>query len=206
MCSKDARMFHRLDFEPAYGAEIDPEFPAGGEWPCPVFGFDRDGHCVGEEFVSRWGAPLVVHVVPAGRREWIGMFPAGGLGGIDGVFAGPGPTQMCAVVDGSAYLVSVDMPTAGAVIAHDQVGQVVSVPGAQLLLLIRFIDIVAVGPDGIAWHSPRLAVDDLRVDHADTSAIHCTADMLGHSQTPIVVDPATGLVAAGPRLEGPPWN
>jgi hypothetical protein len=129
------------------------ELHAGGEWPCPVFGFDRDGHCVGEEFVSRWGAPLVVHVVPSDRPEWIGMFPAGGLGGIDGVFAGPASTQMCAVVDGQAYLVCVDAPAAGAVVAHHQVWQVVSVAGAQLLLLIRFIDIVAVGPDGIAWHS-----------------------------------------------------
>jgi hypothetical protein len=65
------------------------------------------------------------------------MFPAGGLGGVDDVFAGPGRAQMCAVVDGLAYLVRVDAPEAGAVIAHDQVGQVVSVAGASLLLLVR---------------------------------------------------------------------
>lgn len=205
MCGDDVRMFHRLGFEPAYGVEVDAEFPSGGDWPCPVFSFDRDGR-VCEEFVSRWGAPLVVRVAPEVGPEWVGMFPAGGLGGVDGVFAGPAPVQMCAVVNGLAYLVRVDEPEAGAVITHDQVGQVVPVVGAELLLLVRFIDIVAVGPEGVAWRSARLAVDDLRVVRADADGVHCTADVLGDSAASIVVDPATGRVRAGPRLDGAPWN
>jgi hypothetical protein len=199
------RKFQRLGFETAYGVEVDAEFPSSGDWPCPVFSFDRDGR-VCEEFVSRWGAPLVVRVTPVGGTDWVGMFPAGGLGGVDDVFAGPGRAQMCAVVDGLAYLVRVDAPEAGAVIAQDQVGQVVSVAGASLLLLVRFIDIVAIGPTGVSWCSPRLAVDNLRVTRADVDGIHCTADMLGNSSEAIVVDQATGRVCAGPRLDGPPWD
>jgi hypothetical protein len=133
------------------------------------------------------------------------MFPAGGLGGVDGVFAGPASTQMCVVVDGQAYLVRIDTPAAGAVIAHDQVRHVVPAASYQLLL-VSFIDIVVVGPQGIAWHSPRLALDDLHVMHADADGIHCTADMLDGSQVPITVDPTTGLVVAGPHPVIPPWN
>lgn len=113
---------------------------------------------------------------------------------------------MCAVADGLAYLVRVDAPEAGAVIAHDQVSQVVAVPGARLLLLVRSIDIVAIGAGGVVWRSSRLAVDDLRVARVGSEGIHCAAGMLGDSPERVMVDPETGRVSAGPRLDGPPWN
>jgi len=80
--------FDRQGFAPTYEIESDPEFPADGAWPCPVFAFDRDGR-VGPEFVSRWGAPRIVRVLPAASSEWVGMFPSGGLSGVSGVFATP---------------------------------------------------------------------------------------------------------------------
>ncbi len=201
----DVRKFQSLGFEAVYSVEVDPEFPSDGDWHCPVFSFDREGHVAGE-FVSRWGAPLVVRVSQAGAPGWVGMFPAGGLGGVEGVFAGPAPAQMCVVADGQVYLARVDAPQDGAVIVHDQVAQVVPVADPPLVLLIRFMDIVAIGPAGIAWRSPRLAVDDLRVVRVDADGIHCTGELLGESPAALVVDTATGQVIAGPRLEGPGWH
>src|SRR5439155_18309383 len=103
--------FERFHFRPRYKLEVDPEFPGDGQWGCPVFGFDRDGRIM-ERFASRWGAPLTVRV-QAPSQVWVGMFAAGGLGGLRGVFACPSPSGLCAVVDGEAYLVEVDHPERG---------------------------------------------------------------------------------------------
>lgn len=203
----DANQSHSNEgaFAPAYVVEIDPEFPADGRWPCGVFAFDRDG-AIAPEFVSRWGAPRVICVTPAASPEWIGMFPSGGLGGLSGIFATPAPERICVVVDGLAYLVRVTAPGEGAVVAHDTVEQVSSVANPALLLLVRGIDLVALGIDGISWRSARLAVDDLRVIGTEPEGIRCVGDFLSGDLDVIVVDPATGRVVSGPRLVGPPWN
>lgn len=85
-------------------------------------------------------------------------------------------------------------------IAHDQVVQVLPVAGAPLLLLVRFIDIAAIGPDGVAWTTPRLVVDDLRVEVAIAAGIVCSGDNLEGTLT-IELDPATGQQTAGARLD-----
>jgi hypothetical protein len=201
----DALGFERQGFSPAYEVEIDPEFPADGAWPLPVFAFDRDGR-VRSEFVSRWGAPRILRVRPAASPEWVGMFPSGGLGGVSGVFATPSPERLCVLVDGEAFVVRVDAPAEGAVIAHDTVEQVVSAAVPPLLLLVRGIDIVALGAGGVAWHSPRLAVVDLRVRDVDAEGIHCAGDLIGGGLVSIIVDPTTGQVSSGLPREGALWH
>ena len=89
----EASGFDALGFAPAYEVQADPEFPPNGTWSCQLFAYDRDG-CVQPESVSRWGAPRIVHVQPANATEWVGVFPAGGLGGISGVFATPSPRRI----------------------------------------------------------------------------------------------------------------
>lgn len=205
MRSEGGQIFHRGGFDPAYQVEVDPEFPPDGDWRCPVFGFGSDGR-VRREVTFRWGAPLVVHVMPTFSPEWIGVFPADGLGGMSSVFAGPGPTQMCAIAAGQAYLVRVDVPDSDAVMAHNNVNQAIPVPGASLLLLAGYTDIVAIGPDGVKWRTQRLAADGLRITEASADGIHCAIDALDGSPASIIVDPANGSVRTGPRLEEPPWN
>jgi hypothetical protein len=201
----EVRGIDRACFQPAYEVTVDPEFPADGEWPNPVYAFDREGH-VQSDFVSRWGAPRIVQVQATDSPEWVGMFPAGGLGGVSGVYATPSPRSLCVLVDGEAYVVRVDAPAEGAVVVHDQVEQVLPVAEPPLLLLVRGFDMVALGSDGVAWRSPRLAVDGLRVVAVDEEGIRCTGDFVTGEPASIVVNPATGEVTAGPRLDGPPWN
>lgn len=154
---------------------------------------------------SRGGAYRSSSVSRQPRQGGWGMFAAGGLGDVTGVFAAPSPAALCAVVDGLAYLVDVEAPAHGAVIAHDQVGQVVAVLGRDLLLLVRMIDVVALGPEGIAWRSARLAVDDLRVEQATAEAIICSAWMLEDKTEEVILDPSRGVILEGRRL-GDPWN
>ena len=184
-------------FAPSYAVVIDPEFPGDGDWGCDVFGFGRDGR-LEKPFHSVWGTPFVVEVRPASAHRWVGQYAAGGLGGISGAFACPSPDHLCVLVDGQAYLTDVGAPASGSVVAHDQVGQVVA--SADLLLLVRFIDIVAIGRDGIAWRTKRLAVDDLRVIRATSDVIECSLDNLGGSSE-IAIDAATGEQIEGTRLD-----
>lgn len=178
---------------------VGPEFPGDGEWGCPVFSFDSEGR-IAEDFESRWGPPTVIDVHPQSGERWVGSFAAGGLGGVSGAFDPPGPADLCVVVDGLAYLVDVHNPGSGAVIAHHQVWQVETVEQPPRLLLVRPFDMVALGEDGVAWRTPRIAVDDLRVVQAGSAGIVCTCFNLDGTDT-ITLDPRTGEQVAGTRLD-----
>ena len=69
-----------------------------------------------------------------------------------------------------------------------------------LLLLVRVIDLVALGPTGVAWSTPRLCVDDLAIRQASRGGIVCSCDNLGGTAT-ITLDPATGVQVDGTRLD-----
>jgi hypothetical protein len=191
--------FDQGSFQPAYDLVPEPEFPGSGAWPFPVFCFDQSGE-LSTEPMTRWGAPLVVEIHPFDSPSWVATFAAGGLGGVTGLYACPASSDLVALVDGAGYLVDVAAPDAGAEVAHHQVSQVVGVAG-DLLLLVRFIDIVAIGTNGIAWRSERLAVDDLQVEHATAERIVSSGDLLDTELTPIVLDPRTGSQIEGLRLD-----
>ena len=183
-----------FDAERAYAVEVDPEFPAKGTWDCDVYAFDRDGMVV-PEFVARWGAPTLVQVTPKHGTEWVGMYPAGGLGALRGVYATPSPNTLCVVVGGAAYLTDVDRPSGSTQLATDQVEQVVATSEHQLLLLVSPVDMVAVGSSGVAWRSHRLAMDHLRVTRVMPRGIECTDDLMDPESTRFIVDPTTGRSA-----------
>lgn len=69
-----------------------------------------------------------------------------------------------------------------------------------MLLLVRFIDIVALGPSGVAWTTHRLCVDGLEVLHADRRGIVCSCGNLGGTPT-LTLDPLTGAQLDGTRLD-----
>src|SRR5260370_32218936 len=85
------RTFDALGFSPSYSCQPDPELPGDGDWRCPVHGFRRDGS-IAEPFRSRWGTPLVVRFELPDGTQRVGLFEAGGLGGIAGLFASPDPS------------------------------------------------------------------------------------------------------------------
>ena len=127
------------------------------------------------------------------------MFAAGGLGSLRGASA-PAWFLAAVVVDGLAYLVDSNLPGEPAQIVHDQVHQVVPCADPPLLILARFIDLVALGATGVAWSTPRLCVDELEVRQAGRGGIVCSCDNLGGTPT-ITIDPATGVQVDGTRLD-----
>ncbi len=174
-------------------------FPVGydavaDEHATPTHCFGRNGRHVNDfDFDERWGAPLVVRIVPKSASPWVGMFAAGGLGVIRGLYASPSPHRCCIVNDGLAFLVDVNAPEQPATIAADAVVQAVPAPSAGVLLLASDTDLVAVGTQGVVWTAPRLVVDNLRVLRTSPDAIVCSGDVGGRMAT-ITLTPATGAV------------
>ena len=151
-------------------------------------------------FDSRWGTPFVARIEPASGTSWVAMFAAGGLGSFRGAFATPDPRSLVVVADGLAYLVDTERPSNSAAVIYDQVHQVVPCREPRLLLLVRFIDIVALGTAGVAWSTTRLCVDDLWVRRVERHTIVCSCDNLGGTST-ITLDAASGAQIDGTRLD-----
>lgn len=128
------------------------------------------------------------------------MFAAGGLGTMRGAYATPAPDLLLVVADGLGYLIDVTALDAPAQIVLDQVHQVVACTDPPLLLLVRYIDVVALGSSGVAWATPRLCVDGLEVLHAGRSGVVCSCDNLGGTPT-LTLDPLTGAQLDGTRLD-----
>lgn len=195
--------FRHLGFVPAFEVEVNPEFPGDGDWRCPVYGFDRDGRLV-DPFVSRWGSPAVVRVVPDDGAPWVGMFPAGGFGGDSAAFACPAPRHLGVMAEGEVYVIDVlDPARDAAAVAVTDVHQVDAIAEANLLLFVRSVDLVALGPEGPRWRTPRLGLDSLRVVRSTAHEIVCTVDNLavgGSEAEEITLDPSTGEQRAGPRF------
>jgi hypothetical protein len=189
-------------FDPAFSAEADPAFPPDGVWREPLYCYDRDGSA-GPEPVTRWGAPFVIRVVPERAEPWVGMFAAGGLGGhaSTGAHACPRRDQLCVLVDGLAYLVSVDAPGVGASPLAPSITQIVATGNPPLLLLVTFSSVIALGPTGVAWQTGRIALDGLRVDRVDGNRLLLIAESVEGGFDQMVLDSTTGEQVAGRRFQ-----
>jgi hypothetical protein len=191
-------IFERFDFRPAYEIEVDPESPPDGDWHAPAFFFDRESTVSQSPRDSRWGAPLVIRVM-MDQERWVGTSTAG-IDGVRGVFATPDPHRVCCVVAGLAYVVNVRDPGAGAELSQWQTVDVTPVTGRNTLLLVGYVDIIALGQGGTEWRTERLVLDDLTVLHASIDEIVCTGTIPGHDAPRITLDPSTGRVIAGPPI------
>lgn len=190
-----SREFDALEFAPAYTCEIDPELPGDGRWGCAVHSFRCVGSAESEPSRSRPGTPLIARFARAGQKLWIGMFEAGGAGGIDGAFACPAPSAALAVCDGQAYLVDVQHPDRTITIPLNPVTQVCGV-GSDLIVIASFSNLTAIGAHGMAWTSERLCLDSLKIVHASASSIECIGDFLDG------VEAFTVAASTGELLEG----
>lgn len=98
----------------------------------------------------------------------------------------------------TAFLVNVlapadysPVPTDGPVFGVEQL-----VDESRLLLVTRW-SITAIGVDGVAWTSPRIAIDGLRVDEIDDGWLRGVADPNDDEPRDFAVDLRTGNVVGG---------
>lgn len=99
---------------------------------------------------------------------------------------------------GGAVVVRSDDPTSTYEIdCHPITGRLV-VPEREVVVFSDFIGLVAYGRDGLIWRTPRLALDELRIDHVDGDGLHVAGFFGSRKLDPFVVDPATGEPSGQP--------
>jgi hypothetical protein len=144
-----------------------------------------------DPFLSPWGTPLVVEITTEADDKWVGMFPNGS----GTVYATPSPHLAC-VVGESAWLLDVRDPASGAEHLFTWPTAARSFPELPLLLVAGATDVVAVGESGVAWRSPRLCWDGLRIQQATGNEIRCSGDF-GEEEDSFAIDARTGTRTDG---------
>lgn len=99
---------------------------------------------------------------------------------------------------GTAFLVDVLDPATYEVIAGD--GSIIAVEAvreAGLLLLATPWWVTAVGHGAVAWRSPRIAINGVRLDEMDDGWLHGVADPDDDEPRDFAIDLATGELVGG---------
>jgi hypothetical protein len=134
----------------------------------PARQFTYPQQVAGEEDAMARGALLLL-VHPAGAGKTGGTFLATcALGFTDpamptGLFSCPNPHELCAVAGGYAYIVDTAAPTRSTHIPLKPVAEVLVLVEYGLLAFVGFHAVVAWGREGLAWQTPRLSWEGIRI-------------------------------------------
>jgi hypothetical protein len=191
-----------LFFAHSYEVEEIGEFPSSGKFNVPQLFFpvpkDRPEH-----------NGLWLRVNPANGRGWIGIFAFGPSRAFSRVVSTPDPDRVCIVSQGAAYIVKADQPEVWEQIPVAPVLDVRSIPESELLVFSDFVHLAAYGRNGLAWQSPRVCWDDLKIGRITGESIEGTGydptNAITH-ESRFAVDLKTGrsLLPAPVSREGKP--
>ena len=156
----------QLELPHSYVVEELPELPGTGGlnlllryFPRPKTRPEHDG--------------LWLKVSSAKGNSWIGVFAFGYRpdSALSKVVSSPDPDRVCVVSGGAAYIVTADDPDAWEEVPVQPVCDVRCLPEHGLLVFSDFSKLVALGVSGLAWSSPRLCWDDLKILNVTGDAI-----------------------------------
>jgi hypothetical protein len=182
-------------FEKAWRAEIlrVPPLIAPARqytWPLAI---------AGEEDAMARGA-LQVMVYPSGGGSFLANCA---LGFVDpampsGVWSCPRETELCAVAGGYAYIVDIRTPERCTHIALRPVVAVHVAAEAGLLLFVGFKTLIAWGLNGLAWETPRLSWDGVKLETVEGSEARGFGwDLMADEEVPFRIDLRTGTATGG---------
>ena len=189
-----------FQFPHLYEVEEVPELPGNGQPFFPVHYFP--GSATRSEHDGIW---LLIR--PENYDQWIGVFASSY--GCNKVLSLPDPDFICIVSGGLAYIVKATDPSTWQQLPTMSITDVRSIPDAGLVVFADFIRLTAVGPNGVAWTSPRLCSDDLKIVNITSERIEGVGyDPVGSGECdlPFAVELATGraLIPPPPHLNRPP--
>jgi hypothetical protein len=143
---------------------------------------------------------LIFEVDPGDSDSWVGFARPTSIrsrNAVTGLFSTPDPGRLCVIIQGAAYLV--DVPTRRFVLLSlsDPVTFVTALADVGLLLLATPWRVLAIGRDGLAWQSERLAIDGLRLDETDGSRLVGVADPDSPEPREFVIDLLDGSHRGG---------
>jgi hypothetical protein len=134
------------------------EFPGTGKFNLPVLYFpsprsrpEHDG--------------LWLRIDPRNGKSWIGVFAFGYQSppAISRVLTTPNPAFVCVISKGRAYIVRTDEPGTWDQIPSYPVLDARLIMESSLIVFSSFTNLAAYGKRGLAWQSPRLCWDALKI-------------------------------------------
>jgi hypothetical protein len=159
---------------------------------------------------GRFSVPLIFFPPPKGRPEhdglWLKVKPSSGRGWV-GVFkfgyssppafsrvvSTPHPNRVCVISNGAAYVVEADEPEVWGQIPVSPVLDVRMIPEHGLLVFADFTRLAAYGSSGLAWQSPSVCWDALKIVSVTRETIEGTGyDPTISRESRFVVDLKTG--------------
>ncbi len=143
---------------------------------------------------------LIFEVDPGDGDSWVGFACPSSIGSrnaVTGLFSTPDPSRLCVITRGTAYLVDCATRRFVLVSLSDPVIFVTSLTDVGLLLLATPWRVMAIGRDGPAWRTERLAIDGLRLDETDGSRLVGVADPDSCEPRDFVIDLSTGSHRGG---------
>jgi hypothetical protein len=115
-----------------------------------------------------------------------------------GIYSCPNPRELCALAGGYAYILDTAAPERCTHIPLKPVTQLLPLPAHNLLLFAGFHSLLAWGPDGIAWQTPRLSWEGLRISGVQSNTLRGIAwNMPTNQDVPYTVDLRTGAHTGG---------
>jgi len=176
-----------LPFPAAYGVEVADEAPARG----PVREFARDGRVVDG------GVLIEVLAEPEGWAGLVANAPESVSAAHTGIYSTPSPHVVCVVARGDAYFIDVGDPGQWWALDDSPVVAVRAATDESLLIFATPRRVVAIGPDGgVAWRTPRLAVDGIQLGEVVAGKLTGVADPRDDAEK-FVIDLRTGRHEGG---------
>jgi len=145
------------------------------------------------EEIERGALEVLVH--PVGDPPFLATFALGFAqpGALTGLWSCPAPDDLCALAGGYAYIVNTLDPAAFTHIAFRPVLDIRPLPENNLLLFAGHHALLAWGPAGEAWQSPRLSSEGLRITEVRGDQLHGFGwDLIADREIPFTLDLRTG--------------
>ena len=183
--------FTDFGFATSYEVDINPEFPAAGEWGIPSFLFGGAAK-----------STLTIRIRPNLADGWVASFAIGGRGPyVSGLFACPNPEQLLVAAGTDAYLVKVTRPGSVDDLPLSPVLHVRRPLGLDLLVVGSFTNLAAVDDSGLRWVTGRLFIDDLELIDGPPGRIYVQGSVHSIPSDPelLIIDPTRGELIEGPR-------
>jgi hypothetical protein len=110
----------------------------------------------------------------------------------------PNPDAIAVLSDNDAFVL--DVAERHVLLREPGIVRITEDERHDIVLLIGWTYITAIGRDGIVWSTERLALDDLKVVATLDDRIVCTGSIGELLPVEITVDPVTGAKISGPAL------
>jgi hypothetical protein len=158
-----------LTFPHSYDVEEVGEWPGTGSFGVPVIYIPQPKNRAEHE-------GLWLRLKAKSGKAWIGIFAFGYTSppAFSRVISSPDQECVCVVSNGGGYIVNVEKPEIWERTPTTPVLDVRSVPEQRLLVFADFIRLAAYGSKGLAWRSPQLCWDGLKITKITSETVEGT--------------------------------